>query len=37
MKTQEKYRRVDSETAIKQILSKSLVSDRVIDIFAAAG
>ena len=33
-------RRVDSgesETAIKQILSKSLVSDRVIDIFAAAG
>lgn len=27
----------DSETAIKQILSKSLVSDRVIDIFAAAG
>jgi type I site-specific restriction-modification system R (restriction) subunit len=33
-------RRVDSgesETAIKQILSKALVSDRVIDIFAAAG
>lgn len=33
-------RRIDSgesETAIKQILSKALVSDRVIDIFAAAG
>ncbi len=33
-------RRVDSgqsETAIRQILSKALVSDRVIDIFAAAG
>ena len=33
-------RRVDSgesETAIKQILSRALVSDRVIDIFAAAG
>ena len=33
-------RRVDSgvsETAIKQILSEALVSDRVIDIFAAAG
>ena len=33
-------RRVDSgesETAIKQILSKALVSDRVVDIFAAAG
>ncbi len=33
-------KRVDaglSETAIKQILSKALVSDRVIDIFAAAG
>jgi type I restriction enzyme R subunit len=27
----------ESETAIKQILSKALVSDRVIDIFAAAG
>ena len=33
-------RRIDygeSETAIKQILSRALVSDRVIDIFAAAG
>ena len=28
---------VSSETAIQQILSKALVSDRVIDIFAAAG
>jgi type I restriction enzyme R subunit len=32
-----KSKDVSSETAIQQILSKALVSDRVIDIFAAAG
>ncbi len=35
--TKEQQKTEDMDTAIKQILSKAIVSDRVIDVFAAAG